>query len=180
MSLRMLFTLAIAVVLSANAKAQNSSTEVFLLSCSPGTESYSMYGHSALRVIDKSANLDIVYNWGIFDFNTPNFNYVFARGRLNYMLAICSYNSFIREYFNEERSVYSQKVNLSDNDIIKLKIFLNENMLEENRYYRYDFFMDNCATRIRDIFETIFDERLIYPDEPDSDIPTFRGRLDEY
>lgn len=180
MTLRILFTLAIVLIISTNAKTQDPGTEVYLLTSSPGTESYSMYGHSALRVVDRSANLDIVYNWGIFDFNTPNFNYVFARGRLNYMLAICSNNSFIQEYFLEDRSVFSQKVNMSENDIIKLKLFLNENMLEENRYYRYDFFMDNCATRIRDIFETIYGERLIYPDEPDSGHPTFRERLDEY
>lgn len=180
MSLRILFSLAIIILLSINTEAQNNTTEVYLITCAPGTESYSMYGHTALRVVDKSANLDMVYNWGVFDFNTPGFNLLFARGRLDYMLALNSYSRFIQVYFNEERSVFSQRVNLSDNDIVNLKLFLSANMLEENRYYRYDFFMDNCATRIRDIFETILNERLIYPDNADNSYPTFRERLDEY
>ena len=179
MFLRKLLTFSIVLLLSATAKPQDS-TEVYLLTCSPGTESYSMYGHSAVRVVDRSSNLVIVYNWGVFDFSTPDFNYKFARGRLNYMLAISSYERFILEYFNEERSVFSQKVNLSADDIDELKLFLGNNMLEENRYYLYDFFMDNCATRIRDIFETIFDDRLIYPEQPETVQPTFRDRLDEY
>ncbi|HUS86269.1 MAG TPA: DUF4105 domain-containing protein [Bacteroidales bacterium] len=160
--------------------SQTSSTEIYLLTCDPGTESYSMYGHSALRVADTSRNLDLVYNWGVFDFSTPNFNYQFAKGRLDYMLGVYSYDNFLKEYAFTKRSVYSQVVNLDETDMLRLLIMINENAKPENRNYRYDFFMDNCATRIRDIFETILGEDLTYPDESIETLPTYRERLNEF
>lgn len=157
-----------------------SSTEVYLLTCSPGTESYSMYGHSAIRVYDSLSGIDLVYNWGVFDFSTPNFTYKFARGRLDYMLGVYPYERFVKEYFFEERSVVSQKINLTDRQLFKLKELLDDNYREENRYYRYDFFMDNCATRIRDILELTVGNDLIYPVTETGDIPSYRDRIDEY
>ncbi|MDT8401721.1 MAG: DUF4105 domain-containing protein [Bacteroidales bacterium] len=160
--------------------AQTSTTEVYLLTCDPGPESYTMYGHSALRLYDSISGTDVVYNWGVFDFSTPNFNLKFASGRLNYRLAAYSYNNFLSEYRPTKRSVYSQKLYIPDAELLKLKRLLNENLKPENVYYRYDFFRDNCSTRIRDIIEEVYGDKLSYPvQEGDTDV-TFRMRIDEF
>lgn len=171
-------------------------TEVYLVTCGAGEETYSMYGHSALRIVNRSEGSDIVYNWGVFDFSTPNFAVKFARGRLDYLLASYSYQSFLQEYFREERSVVTQRINLSAGQIEMLNMLLAENMRPENRSYRYDFFMDNCATRIRDILEQTLGENLVYPNDvvygtesttsvdyeavKQDDTPSFRDRINEY
>ena len=162
------------------ALSQNSTTEVYLLTVDPGSESYTMYGHSALRLFDRSSGTDVVYNWGVFDFSTPNFNYKFAKGRLNYMLAAYSYKSFLNEYGPTNRSVYSQRVYMPEEELLKLKRLLNENLKPENIYYKYDFFKDNCATRIRDIFENVYGDKLVYPDIEEKRKVTFRKRIDEF
>lgn len=159
---------------------QSNDTLVFLLTCVPGTATYSIYGHSALRVVIPLKGYDMVYNWGVFDFSTPNFAWKFAKGRLNYMLGVYPYELFIREYFIDRRSVYSQRVIIDGEDLKQLFILLEENLKPENLYYRYDFFYDNCSTRIRDLFERIFGDRLIYPPDDLLPIPTFRDKISEY
>jgi len=160
--------------------SQVPSTEVYLLTCDPGPESYTLYGHSALRLLDEESGTDVVYNWGVFDFTTPNFNYKFAKGRLNYMLAAYSYRSFLNEYGPTGRTVYSQRVYMPEEELLKLKNLLNENLKPENVFYKYDFFRDNCSTRIRDILEEVYGDKLVYP-EPEDDVKaTFRSRIDEY
>lgn len=168
--------------------------EVYLVTCGAGGETYSMYGHSALRITNIESGSDIVYNWGVFDFSTPNFAYKFARGRLDYLLAAYPFSSFLQEYLREERSVVTQKINLTGRDKIELHLLLVDNLKPENRSYRYDFFMDNCATRIRDILETALGGNLIYPEgevlpvtmgsgrmmPAENSIPSFRDRINEY
>jgi len=94
--------------------------EVYLITCGPGTEIYSVYGHSALRIVIPEKKIDTVYNWGVFDFATPNFAWKFAKGRLNYMLGVYSFESFLKDYFLEQRWVISQKFNLETPDIERL------------------------------------------------------------
>jgi len=178
---KLILTVSILFFVATAIKSQVSNdTLVYLLTCSPGTATYSIYGHSALRVVILSSGYDMVYNWGVFDFNTPHFVWKFAGGKLNYMLGVYPYELFLRDYFMERRSVYSQRVNLESKELKHLMYLLEENQRPENIYYRYDFFYDNCSTRIRDIFEKIFAERLIYPDEEKNDMPTFRDRINEY
>lgn len=132
------------------------SAEVSLLTCSAGEELYSIFGHSAIRVNDPGSGVDWVFNYGVFDFNDPNFYPNFVRGKLNYILAVSSYKNFERGYIFEGRFIYEQVLNLSLNERQMLLDSLSINYLPENRYYLYDFFFDNCATRIRNIFfETI-------------------------
>ena len=154
--------------------------EVFLVTCGPGTEVYSIYGHSALRIVNPSEGSDLAYNWGVFDFATPNFAWKFAKGRLEYMLGVYPFERFIQEYFFEERSVYQQKVNLSPDELETLFALLKENMKPENIKYKYDFFYDDCSTRIRDILEKAIGDKLTYPPETSLDIPTFRELVKEY
>ncbi len=154
--------------------------EVYLLTCAPGTATYSIYGHSALRIVIPDNNSDLVYNWGVFDFSTPNFVWKFAKGRLEYMLGVYSFDRFLQEYFLEQRSVYQQKINLAPEEIETLLALIAENLRPENIKYRYDFFYDDCSTRIRDLLEKAVGSKLIYPPEPADDIPTFRMKINQY
>lgn len=177
---KLLLIILILLINSVIVKSQTSGTDVYLLTCDPGQESYTLYGHSALRLVDQESQTDIVYNWGVFDFTTPNFNYKFAKGKLTYLLAAYPYKSFLKEYSGLNRAVFSQQVFMSDEDIFTLKKLLNDNLKPENVSYLYDFFWDNCATRIRDIFENVYGERLIYPEPGEKKHPTYRDRLDEF
>ncbi len=139
------------------------STDVYLITCAPGDETYSIYGHNALRICIRGTDIDRVYNWGIFDFSTPNFAFRFAKGRLDYMLGSYSYDTFIHEYITEGRAVWSQTLNLTTAEKEKLFALINENLKPENVKYRYDFFFDNCATRIRDILVASASDTIIFP-----------------
>lgn len=155
--------------------------EVYLITCGPGTEIYSVYGHSALRIVVPEKKIDTVYNWGVFDFATPNFAWKFAKGRLNYMLGVYSFESFLKDYFLEQRWVISQKFNLETPDIERLFLLLEENLKPENITYSYDFYYDNCSTRIRDLIEKAVGEDLLYPPEKaKKELQTFRYLTGEY
>lgn len=163
------------------ASQENPGAEIYLLTCGPGTEIYSVYGHSALRIVIPEKKSDLVYNWGVFDFDTPNFAWKFAKGRLNYSLGVNSYKSFLSEYFMDQRWMVSQKFNLDTADIEKLFVLLAENLKPENIKYRYDFFYDDCSTRIRDLMEKVFGDNLLYPPEkPEKELQTFRSLTGEY
>lgn len=139
------------------------STDVYLITCAPGNATYSIYGHTALRISVRGTSIDRVYNWGIFDFSTPNFAFRFAKGRLDYMLGSYGYDIFINEYVTEGRAVWSQTLNLTTEEKEKLFSLINENLKPENVKYRYDFFFDNCATRIRDILAASASDTLFFP-----------------
>ncbi|MBG0860071.1 MAG: DUF4105 domain-containing protein [Bacteroidales bacterium] len=159
---------------------ENRETQVFLITCTPGTATYSIYGHSALRIVDPDSHSDTVYNWGVFDFSTPNFAWKFAKGKLQYMLGAYPFKIFLEDYMYERRSVCQQKINLDKRDTDTLITLINENLKPGNIKYRYDFFYDNCATRIRDILEKSVGKKLLYPPEPPIGIPTFRNKISEY
>ncbi|OFY68317.1 MAG: hypothetical protein A2Y71_13260 [Bacteroidetes bacterium RBG_13_42_15] len=155
--------------------------EVYLITCGPGTEIYSVYGHSALRIVVPEKKIDTVYNWGVFDFATPNFAWKFAKGRLIYSLGVYSFEAFLKDYFLEQRWVISQKFNLETPDIERLFLLLEENLKPENITYSYDFYYDNCSTRIRDLMEKAVGEDLLYPPEKTKkELQTFRYLTGEY
>jgi hypothetical protein len=158
----------------------NQDTTVYLITCSPGTETYSIYGHSAIRILIQHLNSDTVYNWGVFDFNTPNFAWKFAKGRLNYLLDTSEFQRFMAEYVYERRSVYLQKINFDPNEKRVFISLIIENRLPQNRSYRYDFFYDDCSTRIRDLIEKAVGSKLSYPPEDKQEIHTFREMVGEF
>ena len=155
-------------------------TIAYLITCGPGTETYSIYGHSALRIVIPEKQTDVVYNWGVFDFNTKNFVWKFAKGRLDYMLIAEPPKGFLQGYFYEQRYVYSQKINIDPVETRKLVALINENLRPENASYRYDFFFDDCSTRIRDLLEKAIGEKLKYPPPETGKIPTFRDMVARY
>jgi hypothetical protein len=175
----LLFFFLILTLTSFQANAQSvDSTDVYLITCEPGSESYSVYGHSALRIIVRGTKKDLVYNWGLFDFETPNFAFRFAKGNLDYLLGSGTYNRFLEEYYFEGRSVWSQKINLTAEEKLKLFDLLNENLKPENRAYRYDFFYDNCSTRVRDIIENSLTVPVTYEQKETRE--SFRDLIDVF
>lgn len=154
--------------------------DFFLLTCSPSSEVYAQWGHSALRVVNHETGSDVVCNWGVFDFSTKHFAWKFAKGRLNYMLSLGSYQGFINSYAEENRWVQSQKINLNDEEKRRLMTLISDNLKPENVNYRYDFFFDNCATRIRDILEKTIGDKLLYPPIDPFEPMTFREHVDSY
>jgi len=153
---------------------------ISLLTCDPGDELYSVFGHSAVRVVDLQTGRDLVFNYGTFDFDTPNFYLKFARGKLDYMLSVSTYNQFIEHYFSLKRAVREQVLDLNEEQAAKAVEFLQINYQPDNRYYRYDFFYDNCATRIRDMFEKVLGDQLEWEDPQATENKTFRNLIDEY
>lgn len=169
------------LISSASVFSQSSNdTTAYLLTCGPGTEAYSIYGHSALRIVIPEKHLDTVYNWGVFDFNAPNFVWKFAKGRLDYWVIGESLKGFLGSYFFEQRYVYSQRINIDASELRILIGLIDENMKPENAKYRYDFFYDDCTTRIRDLLEKSIGEKLKYPPEEKDKIPTFRDMVGKY
>ena len=122
-----------------------------VLTCGAGDEFYTSFGHTAIRVCDTARGLDMVYNYGTFDFDTPHFYWTFARGKLNYCLSRSSFEDFMLEYRYEGRAVWEQRLRLSEQEVNNLYLMPETNYLPEYRYYMYDFFRDNCATRVRDM-----------------------------
>lgn len=126
-------------------------SEVRLVTCGPGQELYEAFGHTAIRVADPNLGFDIVYNYGTFDFNQPNFYWNFATGRSMYRLSTSRYHNFVRAYQYYNRSVREQVLDLTLEQRQTLVDKLSWNAMKENREYLYDYFFDNCSTRPRDI-----------------------------
>lgn len=137
------------------------SAEIHILTCGPYQgELYSAFGHSAIRVTDPERGVDLLYNYGVFDFDQPNFYLNFARGYLNYKLAVMSYDRFRDYYIFYNRFIHEQVLNLNQNQKQEFFEFLQWNALPENQYYYYDYFYDNCATRVRDALTKTFGDNI--------------------
>lgn len=154
---------------------------ISLLTCTPGKELYSSFGHSALRVIDSSNGYDLVFNYGTFDFYDPDFYKKFIKGKLLYFVSIDSTNGFLEEYEYFKRGVTEQSINIPCTEKQKLVAALFENAKEENKYYRYDFNYDNCTTRLRDMLEKAADDTLQTKNiVPNPGSTTFRHLIHSY
>lgn len=152
-----LLILLAATGLSAQSRLELSdSARISLITVAPGDMLYSTFGHSALRVADPYRQFDRCYNYGTFDFDQPNFLLKFCRGKLLYFLNTEAYRSFEYSNLYELRPMQEQMLNLTPDARQRLFNLLEENAKEENRYYKYDFFYDNCATRIRNIVQETF------------------------
>ena len=127
------------------------SATAYVLTCGPGNDFYTTFGHTAIRICDPTRGIDRVYNYGTFDFNTPHFYWKFMRGRLDYQLGRTTFAHFMAEYAAEGRSVSQQRLCMDAREAANLYLLLEQNYLPEYRCYRYDFFRDNCATRVRDM-----------------------------
>lgn len=158
----------------------NDSIRLSLLTCAPGEEIYSLFGHTAIRYEDPANGIDAVFNYGLFSFNTPNFIFRFSLGETDYQLGATDYAHFAAEYAFDGRSVWQQTLNLSKEEKAELIRLLQENYRPENRIYRYNFFYDNCATRPRDKIEESIIGKVIYPSEPQDGSRSFRDIVHQY
>mgnify|MGYP002603623931 FL=1 len=144
------------------ATQKRDSIVVSLLTAWPGPEVYQLCGHSAIRI--RGAEVDSVWNYGVFDFDEPNFVYRFVKGETDYMLVGYPTMWFMPEYLSEGRKVLEQDLNLTQDEAWKLRSLLQTEALPQNRTYRYNYVKDNCATRITDRLAQATDARLIFPD----------------
>lgn len=154
------------------------SAVISLITCSPGTEVYSKFGHTAIRVKDKVNNVDVVFNYGIFSFETEHFYYKFIKGETDYQLGIYETNFFLPEYAERNSMVWEQVLNLSSAEKKNLVATLLENYEPQNRVYRYNFVFDNCSTRPRDKITSSVNGYIRYhqTNEP----ATFRRWIGDY
>ncbi len=175
-----LLTTMLLACLYSRPQALSENTSVSLITCGPGADLYSTFGHTAIHIYDRQTGTDRIYNYGTFDFDTPNFYLKFAQGKLNYQLSVSTLERFVLGYQYEGRWVYRQELNLSMADIEALYAFLENNALPQNKDYKYDFFYDNCSTRPRDVFETVLGARLTYSASQKDTAATFRDMIDLY
>lgn len=138
--------------------------EISVITCGPGTELYTAFGHSAFRVRDTSLGLDRIYNYGTFDFDQPNFYGNFAKGNLLYFLNATETSRFLRVYYYEKRWVKGQVLDLIPTDTQKLYDYLENNTLPENREYLYDYFFNNCSTKLYDVVNDVLGDKLVKPE----------------
>ncbi|MBI5856528.1 MAG: DUF4105 domain-containing protein [Sphingobacteriales bacterium] len=162
-----------------HAQTDSCSLRISLLTCTPGSALYSTFGHSALRVTDSKMQTDVIYNYGTFDFEDPQFYTKFIRGKLLYFVSIDSIENFMLQYQFEKRGITEQELNLSCEQKQQLLDALNENAKEENRYYQYDFTYDNCTTRLRDLLEKLCKDLTTKNILPKPKV-TFRNLIHEY
>jgi len=151
-----------------------------LLTCSPGQELYTCFGHSAIRYTDTLNGewLDLVFNYGTFEFS-DGFYLKFAQGKLNYMLSVENFADFQQQYLYGGRGIVENEFNLNAEQIRSLGSMLVENAKKENKYFQYDFFYDNCATRVRDIVLKALPD-IQQNEKTFSNRPNFRHDIDVY
>jgi Domain of unknown function (DUF4105) len=139
------------LVVSSYSQPDTTHLRISLLTCGPGEDLYSIWGHTGIRLIDTARRADIVFNYGTFDDRDPLFYIKFTRGIMMYSVTPYTYTDFMEEYRIDKRSVTEQVLNLDAAGKTKLVNALVNNIKEENRFYPYHFYADNCTTRARDI-----------------------------
>ncbi len=169
--------LSFAFALSFFAQAQiplTRNAQISILTIAPGNELVDSFGHSAFRVRDPFLSIDYVFNYGTYNFDTPNFYGKFAQGKLLYEVRVDTYNRFIYGYTAQNRTVVEQILNLTKDEKQSFFEFLQNNIKPENKLYLYDFFFDNCATKLRDVSEEILPGKIAFNYTFDDPNLTFR------
>jgi hypothetical protein len=154
--------------------------EVSLLTASPGNELYTLFGHTALRITDLTNNIDRTYNYGTFDFDTDGFYRKFALGNLQYFLSVNEYERAKQAYLKAGRTITEQRLNLSPEQTQQLFRYLQNNARPENRYYSYEFFYDNCTTRVYDAIKAVADDSLRFQKPLNPEKKSFRDFINPY
>ena len=166
------------LTLSSNAQLQlTEASEISVLSIGPGYLLNDSFGHSAIRVKDPLYNFDVVYDYGRYDFEAEGFYLNFAQGKLNYMIGRTEFEDFLSFYEYQNRRVQEQQLNLSTKQKTAFYYFLTENIKPENQSYPYDFFYNNCATKITDAIESILEDQITYLPPSTFEQDTFRNLI---
>lgn len=154
-------------------------SEISIVTAGPGDNLYEAFGHSAIRIKDPVLNLDLIYNYGVFDYNTPNFYSNFAKGNLIYSLVRYDFKYFLASYKSEKRWVKQQVLNLSQPEKQAYFTYLENNAKPENANYLYDPFFNNCATVLRDISTNILGDKLVFNAIDAKENQTLRALMDK-
>lgn len=155
-------------------------TEISVLTIGPGNSLNDAFGHNAFRINDSTYGIDLVYGYGEYDFGAPNFYLKFAQGKLNYLLSKDNFSRFFNYYVYQNRSIREQVLDLTLSEKQNLFNFLQENYQPENRRYLYDFFYDNCATKMRDVVEITTDNSVDFREPKEFNPKTFRELIHEH
>ena len=153
---------------------------VSLLTVSPGSELYSSFGHTAIRVVDPVVSQERIFGWGTFDFSTDNFYVKFLRGTLPYQISVTDMYAMQYAYQIENRTIREQVLDLSPSQRQRLFDVLNENYRPENRTYQYKFYYDNCATRPRDKIADACGDSLTVPSKTVPTGKSYRDWMNDY
>ncbi len=156
------------------------SAQVSVITCGPGYELYTSFGHSAFRIQDPVRGLDLIYNYGTFDFDASNFYINFARGRPIYTLSRQQFVNFLYTYQLENRWVKEQILDLSATEIEEIFLFLENNYLPENRDYKYDYINENCSTKIPEVLRRVLGPSLVFKDDHLEEERSIRELMQHY
>lgn len=173
--LRFLFLLCVTVAFSQKNIPNN--TQISVLTIGPGNNLNDAFGHSGIRL--KTSYSDIVYDFGRYNFEDPNFYLNFARGKLNYLQGKANYNNLVNFYKQQNRSIKEQILNLSAEEKQSVYTFLETNYAKNQGAYLYDFFYDNCATKIRDVIENATNGNIDYQLPGNYEDKTFRTLIQD-
>jgi uncharacterized protein DUF4105 len=130
-----------------------SNLTVYLLTFGWGDVVWERFGHNAIWIHDSARGTDFTYNWGMFDFNQPHFIRRFLTGDTRYWMEAIDLEPMLRHYRERNRSALAQELNLTPEQRLKLQQFVEWNARPENKFYRYDYYRDNCSTRLRDAID---------------------------
>jgi Domain of unknown function (DUF4105) len=143
------------------AQEPGSELEIYVMTMGVGAEIWERFGHNAIGVRNRNTGADLVYNYGTFDFAAPGFVTNFLKGRMLYWVDVADAAATVRFYqTRRQRSVWIQELNLTPAQRLELATFLEWNAREENKYYRYDYYLDNCSTRVRDALDKVIGGRI--------------------
>lgn len=175
----LLLSLLACISLSAQYPQLSDEAEVSLITVGPGPNLVDCFGHSALRVKDPALNMDKAYNYGIFDTTEEGFYIRFAAGTQQYMVAAYDFIRFFQNYREENRWITEQVLNINIEEKQAIFEFLENNILPQNKFYLYDQFFDNCATKLRDIPKSVLGDQLTFNDDHITEEATYRDLVDE-
>ncbi len=161
-------------ILNAQQNNLSDQAEISVLTIAPGSSLNDAFGHNAFRIKDFKNNIDVTFDYGRFDFDAPNFYLNFARGKLNYSIGKGEFYKFYQVYTYYNRSIKEQILNLTQNEKQSLYNYLLENNKPENRDYLYEFFFDNCATKIKDVVNITIDNDVVFKEPNNFKNATFR------
>lgn len=173
----------IIVLFSLHFYGQNNLSEkatVSVVTCGPGDILYTSFGHSAFRVYDPINKIDKIYNYGTFNFNAPNFYLNFAKGKLTYQLSTTRFGYFLQIYNYEKRWVKTQELNLNNEQVQETYNFLKNNAKPANKDYQYDFFYNNCSTKIEDVIVGVLKDSVTFSNSHILTHKTHRDLIADY
>jgi hypothetical protein len=155
-------------------------SKISLLTCGAGSELYEAFGHSAIRVHDPQQGLDVVFNYGVFDFQQENFYGNFAMGYMKYMLGVSTMEDFLYSYKRAKRSVREQVLNLDSTEKMKIVRYLEVNLKPENIEYFYNYFYNNCSTKIVELLDSALNKQVVWNFPEPNGTQNFRSLIRQY